>query len=264
MPKQKKILFPSLSIAVTIILFIAFIYSVFFSPFILERWKEEGYTPAGIEQLLSNLAVFFAAFGPILMPLLFFGFVGSIIWLAFALQNKDNESKRYDATSSRIENLRDYKMDAKNRPTCVTVIGWVWIILGTLMCFFGLIGFAFVQLDRLPGAGILMRTEHLLFVRIFPFLVILQLVIAILAIVSGINFLMLKSWARSFLEAVSWLFILFTIFLYVVIVIQCFMEPSNFDYMCPIIAFFALAFYAVPMGIVLKFLRSKRVKETMQ
>ncbi|MBN1255281.1 MAG: hypothetical protein JXA50_08415, partial [Deltaproteobacteria bacterium] len=34
--------------------------------------------------------------------------------------------------------------------------------------------------------------------------------------------------------------------------------------MCPIIAFFALAFYAVPMGIVLKFLRSTRVKEAMQ
>lgn len=122
-------------------------------------------------------------------------------------------------------------MDDKNRPTCVTVIGWIWIILGALMCFSGLIGFAFVQLDRLSGAGILMKAEHLLFIRIFPFLVILQLVIAILAIVSGINFLMLKSWARGFLEAVSCLFILFTIFLYVVIVLQCFMEPSGFDYM---------------------------------
>ncbi|MBN1255869.1 MAG: hypothetical protein JXA50_11395 [Deltaproteobacteria bacterium] len=103
MPKQKKILFPSLSIAFTIILVIAFIYFVFIFPFILESWKQEGHTLSGIEQLLSNLRFFFTAFGPIMMPLLLFGFIGSIIWLAVALQNKNSESERYDTTDSRAE-----------------------------------------------------------------------------------------------------------------------------------------------------------------
>ena len=85
-------------------------------------------------------------------------------------------------------------MSIEKRPTCVTVIGWFWIIAGGFMCLSAIMG---LLVYREPGQ-LLERV-----CKIFPFLLPVQF--GILGIISGVNFLKLKGWSRSVLEVLAYL-----------------------------------------------------------
>ena len=94
-------------------------------------------------------------------------------------------------------------MNEKKRPTCVTVIGWVWIILGAFMCFSAVMGlFASLMMNQMAGAEPEMHAEMPAFARIFPLLALAQAGLAILAIVAGVQFLKLQPWARAALARI--------------------------------------------------------------
>jgi hypothetical protein len=161
-------------------------------------------------------------------------------------------------------------MSEKKRPTCVSVIGWVWIILGAFMCFSAVMGlFASLMMGQMAGADPEMQSEMPAFVRFFPLLAIAQVGLAILAIVAGVKFLKLQAWARAALEGLTWFFLTFIVgFGIFWVIMWCSMSsrggPPGFTIFGAVMGVASLAFYGVPMGIVLKFLRGQTVKEAMQ
>lgn len=103
------------------------------------------------------------------------------------------------------------------RPTSVTVISWVWIVMGILMTLGGAMGFfSFAMMQEMSGGNPFppdqlppdfpaeFRPMMLIF-RNFQFVAAFQVVVAIFAIVSGIYFLKLRQWARTALEVLTWL-----------------------------------------------------------
>ena len=92
MSKQFHVLLSSLLIVITIALSIVFFYFTFAFPLILAGWKEQGRVLAGNEILLANLSKFCMSYGVVIMPLFFFSFIGSIVWLIVALLKKTTRS----------------------------------------------------------------------------------------------------------------------------------------------------------------------------
>lgn len=103
-----------------------------------------------------------------------------------------------------------------SRPTSVTVISWVWIVIGCLMILGGAMGFfSYTMMQEMSGGQAFpselppdvpgsFKPMMVIFSN-FQIIAALQVFIAIIAIVSGIQFLKLRSWARTTLEGLTWL-----------------------------------------------------------
>ena len=156
-------------------------------------------------------------------------------------------------------------MYLEKRPTCVTVIGWVWIILGGLTCLFATM--ALFMSIMMGGVGQDDPDKPFIF-DIFPYLSVVQIGVAVLGLISGIHFLRLRSWARSVLECLTWLGLVFTVGFMVVWLFgwgsMAFRHgPPGFAIMGVVMAIFITAMYAVPLGIMLKYLRGPKVRAAM-
>jgi hypothetical protein len=103
-------------------------------------------------------------------------------------------------------------MSINQRPTCITVIGWFWVISGGLACF-GAIGavFSFVMIGKMSQAHPEALQNMSAIFRFIPVLAPVQVGVGILGIVSGINFLKLKPWARAIVEVLAWLLLLYVL-----------------------------------------------------
>lgn len=156
-------------------------------------------------------------------------------------------------------------MYQEKRPTSVTVIGWAWIIIGGLMCLSAAMAlFGSVMMGQMPQHDI----KDPLFFRMIPFLAIVQVGLAALGLVSGINFLKLKAWARSALEALTWLLLLCILGFMVFWIINWVSMtsghgPRGFDVMGVVMGIVITAIYGVPLGIMVKYLRGARVKDAI-
>ena len=87
-------------------------------------------------------------------------------------------------------------MYEEKRPTCVTVIGWAWSILGGLMCLsaiFALLGS--LMMGEMMGEGVQGHSDGPFVFRILPVLAIVQVGVGVLGLVAGINFLKLRAWS---------------------------------------------------------------------
>ncbi len=153
-------------------------------------------------------------------------------------------------------------MYQEKRPTCVTVIGWAWIIIGCLMCLS-----ATMALFTSAMIGNIAQDEpHMPFIfKIFPLLAIVEIGVGVVGLVSGINFLKLKAWARSVLEGLTWVllvfilgFMVFWIFNWVSVTSGH--APRGFGIMGAVTGIVMTGIYGVPLGIMLKYLRGPKVK----
>src|SRR5689334_5381064 len=98
------------------------------------------------------------------------------------------------------------------RPTAITVIGWVYVGFGILMIFSGAL-FSLVAVQIAPASHAMAADPHELvpfrlmdqFFRYSPLLVFAQFIVATLLIVSGAALLRRRSWARPLVEALAWL-----------------------------------------------------------
>lgn len=105
-------------------------------------------------------------------------------------------------------------MYQEKRPTCVTVIGWTWIIYGGFMFLSAPLSIYFL----VKSSEILQTLKHpppisdttFLF-RYVTLTATIQIFMGIIGLVSGINFLKLKAWSRNVLEIFSWIMFLFTV-----------------------------------------------------
>lgn len=173
-------------------------------------------------------------------------------------------------------------MSPGKRPTAVSVIAWTWIITGGFAVFSGIMSLLMFtamptlqsELPHAPGMpqGIALMTSMF---RYFGLLVVVQLVLAVVAIVAGIQFLRLRSWARAVLEILSWVSLIYVVGFGVfwlstwsTMTGQFSQQDVPFDMETLRIAglvagaFVTLAF-AIPLGIMIKYLRGKTVREAM-
>ena len=168
-------------------------------------------------------------------------------------------------------------MFQEKRPTCVTVIGWAWVIIGGLMCLSAItalfMSLAFNQMvksqpivppEAPAGFGI-----FALMAEYFPLIATVQLFVAVFGIIAGINFLKLKSWARNALETLTWLLLLFVIGFMVFWLFTLFAMTSASNAPIVMAVFMAVmgvvvtGVYGVPLGIMLKYLRGEKVRAAM-
>jgi hypothetical protein len=107
----------------------------------------------------------------------------------------------------------------KKRPTAITVIAWIFIVGAILMIVSSSLGFlAFTvikqKVDEMPPIAEVLPHQFLIMniiYRSFGILVLLQVALTIFALIASIQFLRLRAWARSALEIISWLGLLYVV-----------------------------------------------------
>lgn len=157
-------------------------------------------------------------------------------------------------------------MYQEKRPTCVTVIGWAWIIIGGLMFFSAIMAlFSSVMIGQMSQANSEVQQDMPVIFRFFPLLAIIQIGLAIIGLVSGINFLKLKAWSRNSLEILTWILLLFMagfgiFWEYGWLSMSTGHGPKGFDIMGAVMGVVIIGIYGVPLGIMVKYLRGDKVK----
>jgi hypothetical protein len=159
----------------------------------------------------------------------------------------------------------------EKRPTCVTVIGWAWIIQGALMCISAVMAlFAFnMMISQISAASPDANQNLPAFFRFFPLLAIIQICVAVFGIISGVNFLKLKPWSRNALEILTWLVLVFVV-VFMLFWVGSWLSmtsshaPIGFSIMGAVMGVVVSAVYGVPLGIMLKFLRGDKVKMALK
>lgn len=153
-------------------------------------------------------------------------------------------------------------MYQEKRPTCVTVIGWAWIIIGSLMCLGATLGL----FGSLMFVNMAQNEPDMPFmIKIFPLLAIVQIGVAVLGLVSGIKFLKFEAWSRSTLEGLTWILLIFILGFMVFwefnwISMTSDNDPGSFGIMGAIMGVVITAIYVIPTGIMLKYLRGPKVR----
>jgi len=161
-------------------------------------------------------------------------------------------------------------MTVNERPTCVTVIGWAWIVIGGLMCFSALMGiFMSLSMQQMMRTHPHMDQEVPAFFRYFALIALGQVAVGALGLAAGINFLRLAEWARKVLLVVTTLLFLFVVGFGVFWVITWVgmssgHGPPGFAAMGLIMGVFNTALFGVPLGIMTKYLAGDRVKQAMK
>ena len=156
-------------------------------------------------------------------------------------------------------------MYQEKRPTCVTVIGWAWIILGGLMCLSATMAlFSSIMIGDMAQGD----PDIPFIFKIVPMLAIVQIGVAVLGLTSGINLLKLKAWARNVLEGLTWLLLIFILGFMVFWVINWVSMssghgPRGFGVMGAVMGVVITGIYGVPLGIMLKYLRGPKVKNAI-
>ncbi len=160
-------------------------------------------------------------------------------------------------------------MYQERRPTCITVIGWAWIIIGSLMCFSAAMAlFSSVMIDHMSHMSPEAQRNMPVVFRYFTLLAVIQLGVAITGLFSGINFLKLKAWSRSILEILTWILLLSILgFVFYLEYRWLFMSsghgPRGFDIIGAVMSVAFIGFYGVPLGIMIKYLRGDKVKNAI-
>lgn len=155
-------------------------------------------------------------------------------------------------------------MYQEKRPTCVTVIGWAWVVIGGLMVLSPI-----MAIVNLAAFGALQRSgpDTPLMLRVLPFLMVIQIAVGTLGLAAGVNFLKLKPWSRPVLEVLTWLLLLYVIGFTVFSIfhwISLAEGPDAFALAGAITGIVAGGgIYGVPLGIMLKYLRGPKVKEAL-
>ena len=161
-------------------------------------------------------------------------------------------------------------MAVNERPTCVSVIGWAWIVIGGLMCFSAVMGILMsLSMRQMMHARPHLGEDVPTIFKLFPLIAFAQVCVGALALVSGIHFLKLRAWARSVLTVLTALLLVFVVgfgIFWVVMWVSVTDEgaPPGFEAMGLIMGIFNTALFGVPLGIMLKYLVGDRVKGAMR
>ncbi len=153
----------------------------------------------------------------------------------------------------------------EKRPTAVSVVGWFWIIVGGFIVLTGVGAF----LGEQPPASLVDDVArkypvHAWVMRYYSLLLLLLSGFGLLAVFFGIGFLRLRKWARTALEVISWLALTGVVAIAIGMVTMTF-NHLKIGFLLFTMAFVLIgtAFYWVPLGLVLRALRSKKVRDAV-
>ena len=168
------------------------------------------------------------------------------------------------------------------RPTGITVTAWLWIAAGLLMLFSGAMGAIVYSTMGQTERPVVLNPDlapefaFMNFVfQYFGYLLALQAAAAVIAIWAGIGLLRLKSWARTVIEALSWLALAYIVgfggyWLYLWngtgIHVPSGTAPTGaglFDAMGTVMSVIVTAIFAVPLLIMIGYLRGREVRESI-
>jgi hypothetical protein len=170
----------------------------------------------------------------------------------------------------------------KKRPTAVTVIGWIFIAGAILMIFSSGMGFmAFSFMHHMGGEATPPITEKAPFqlgvmeviFQHFGLIALVQVAFAAFILIASIQFLRLRRWARTALEVIAWLGLVYVvgngIFLvsFVITVTSSVPFAEGASELSPILGIFAAVmgsvvtlFWAIPLVVIIIFLRGKTIR----
>ena len=160
-------------------------------------------------------------------------------------------------------------MFQEKRPTCVTVIGWAWIIIGGLMCFSSAMGLlSFSMIGQMSQQHPESQQNMPAIFNFFPLLAVIQILLGGFGLFSAMNFLKLKESSRKYLEILTWLLLIFIVgfsifWVFNWITMTSGHGPGGFSVMGAIMGVVVTGIYGVPLGVMLKFLRGDKVKTAM-
>ena len=193
--------------------------------------------------------------------------------------------------------MADKKRPKIKTPTSVNVIGWIFIVASGLSIIGSLFNVLFSHFmfrclreqgqwpppmphaEMMPsGFGMMMSFTNLI-MRHHVLVTAITMAVSVFVLVSGIKFLKRRAWARKSLEVVSWcLIVLMVIYAGFFGVFfsrmfdgigqtmppgDCAPPPALFKTFGIVVMVFSLAVYAVPLGVIIKFLRGKAVRAAM-
>jgi hypothetical protein len=172
----------------------------------------------------------------------------------------------------------------KKRPTAITVIAWIFIVGAILMIVSSSIGFlAFTAIKQKVGemppiADVLphqFRIMNIIY-RSFGILALLQVALAIFVLIASIQFLRLHKWARSALEIISWLGLVYVVGFGIFWVVSWIgitsglpssVGPSApspmFSIFGAVMGFFVALVWSVPFVVIIIHLRGKMIREAV-
>jgi hypothetical protein len=172
----------------------------------------------------------------------------------------------------------------KKRPTAITVIAWIFIVGAILMIVSSSIGFlAFTVIKQRVGemppiAQVLphqFRIMNIIY-RNFGILALLQVTLAIFVLIASIQFLRLRKWARSALEIISWLGLVYVVGFSIFWVVSWIGITSGlpsalgspapsplFSIFGAIIGACVAVAWSVPLVVIIMFLRGKMIREAV-
>jgi hypothetical protein len=159
-----------------------------------------------------------------------------------------------------------------DRPVCVTVIGWGTIALAVLMVFSGLMA---LYISASFGDRAFPPGERDLFDFVFDHFGIfaaLQAVLGLLLVQAGRSLLRLRRWAANVIQAVAWLFLAYMLLFALAFLREMLAampkaplssHPMESLAFVSVMAVFTLAFYGVPLTLVIRNLRSDHVRSLL-
>lgn len=172
----------------------------------------------------------------------------------------------------------------KKRPTSVTVIGWIFIAGAILMILSGGMGFAAFSFMKQSAGGVppvpedipgQLRVMKFVFQH-FELIAMVQVALGIFVIIASIQFLRLRRWARTALEVIAWLGLVYVVTFGIFWVVSWIGITSNipltegapgspplFGIFGAIMGSVVTLFWAVPLVVIIIFLRGKTIKEAL-
>lgn len=154
-------------------------------------------------------------------------------------------------------------MFQEKRPTCVTVIGWAWAILGALMIIVSTLTLLASHLQpKMVGSPDSYTFQHL------PEFAVVQIFVGALGLLAGVNFLKRKEWSRVILTGLSFLSFVSVLcvaifFLFTFRAMAHGPLSSGFNIFAQLMGLTLFALYAVPLGIMFCYLRGEKVRRAM-
>jgi hypothetical protein len=154
----------------------------------------------------------------------------------------------------------------KKRPTSITFIGWMFIASALLVILLGVKGFADFTIKKQADWGVPSGL-----------IAMVQGVLAIFVIIVSIQFLSLRRWARTALEVITWLGLAYVVGFGIFALIEWITTGSRiwvseggasgplswFGIFLAVMISVVTICCAVPLVVIIKFLRGKTIREVL-